>query len=467
MSGSSWDVIVVGAGVSGCATAGRLASAGARVLLVSASLDSVGMAAGSPWFTLPVDPPYFGAVSDPEAVSWEADRREGSGGQVLGWFSRFPAGLALAWLAETRVPLRSRDENGVFPAGMVVDRRMLSIRTKAWLESLPTLELRQALVTGVGRRGGMLVAHTAFGEELRSRSLVLAVGLSLRGRHEVAGFELSGARPGEVPADGLAVELEEALGVGLERRQTQVGERIRLGLGRNAGGPKDVSELGEMRFGSRIAREIAVQSNCAVVELAWVRRAAKEAQEFSASGVSGLARILASASAVPAPQDVGLLEGGILSGGDRQPPSPYEELADPGFALVCGRESLSEADVPTSDLGAATQSRSGDAPRATGEVMGLLPDGYVTGEWYVAPEARESVLTELEARGIGVQVSRSSYTSRGEVIPAGALRPDGGVRAVPGLFVTGAAAGMTTYGSKLEDAARVSGSVQAFLDLPR
>ncbi len=41
-------VVIVGAGVSGCACAGVLATAGVEVLLVSASLDAAGMPAYGP-----------------------------------------------------------------------------------------------------------------------------------------------------------------------------------------------------------------------------------------------------------------------------------------------------------------------------------------------------------------------------------------------------------------------------------
>jgi len=82
------DVIVVGAGVSGCACAAVLAEAGAQVLVVSSSLDVVGL------------PGYGPEVAAPP-VGWE---------RIEEIFSDLPAPLAVAWLeaaSVSRVSTRS------------------------------------------------------------------------------------------------------------------------------------------------------------------------------------------------------------------------------------------------------------------------------------------------------------------------------------------------------------------------
>jgi len=200
------DVIVVGAGVSGCACAAVLAEAGAQVLVVSSSLDVVGL------------PGYGPEVAAPP-VGWE---------RIEEIFSDLPAPLAVAWLEAASV---SEGEHSF----LIVDRRAVSIETKRLLELMPGLRFRQGLVIDIrasstgdpqvdGADGAYVEVETSFGEVLRARAVVLAVGLGLGGVLRIGDQEMPGGRYGEVPADDLLKALTQG-GASLQEVEVHVGAR--------------------------------------------------------------------------------------------------------------------------------------------------------------------------------------------------------------------------------------------------
>ncbi len=192
--GASPSVVVVGAGVSGCACAAVLACKGVRVTVLNSVLDAVGL-------------PGYG----PELVV-------GSGGwaEIGETMAALPAALRGAWLDAASVP----DDGAPL---LTVDRRAVSIETKRALERIPGLQFRQGLVTDLrvlpaesersGDPGhGRVAVETVFGEVIEADAVVLAVGLGLGGHVTVGADVLPGGRYGEIPADGLRKALE-AMGV--------------------------------------------------------------------------------------------------------------------------------------------------------------------------------------------------------------------------------------------------------------
>jgi hypothetical protein len=175
------QVLVVGAGVSGCACAATIATLGIGVTVVGMALDSVGL-------------PRFGPVVD-----------EGPGcvERVSGALRAVPTVLADVWLDACLVPEGRGD-------CVAVDRRRVSVETKRALEGVPGLRFRQGLVVGL-RSGGRLVVETAFGEALEADVVVLATGLSLGGRVTVGAQDSVGGGYGETPSEGLRQALQ-ALG---------------------------------------------------------------------------------------------------------------------------------------------------------------------------------------------------------------------------------------------------------------
>ncbi len=205
------DVIVVGAGVSGCACAATLAEAGARVMVVSSALDVVGF-------------PSYGPAVGPTVGGWQ---------EIEQVFGSLPAALSFAWLDTASVP-----ENRL-PL-LVIDRRAVSIETKRVLELIPGLQFRQGLVSdirvvappdgetmrfdGTAAPGALVEVETVFGERLRARMAVLAVGLSLGGTVSIGGQQMAGGRYGEVPATALQEALLRA-GACFADRDMYVGAR--------------------------------------------------------------------------------------------------------------------------------------------------------------------------------------------------------------------------------------------------
>lgn len=229
--------MVVGGGVSGCACAATLASAGVQVTVVSSALDSVGL-------------PAYGPDVLGGSDGWE---------DMLSTLAALPPALRDVWL-DAGMVVRPSDEDVRFagiegphtgascglenlPAWLNVDRRMVSVETKRALEKIPGLEFRQGLVrdvrlrepagggSGVGpgdsrpRPPKWVAVETVFGEVLESEVLVIAVGLSMGGQVAVGDDRLPGGRYGEMPSGGMREALER-FGVEFDEVTLEVGPRF-------------------------------------------------------------------------------------------------------------------------------------------------------------------------------------------------------------------------------------------------
>jgi Glucose inhibited division protein A len=254
-------ILVVGAGVSGCACAAALASAGFRVTLMNSAMDRVGL-------------PAYGPDLLGEDGGWERLN------QVL---DLLPASLRMVWLQAAMRPTQGEPV-------LNIDRRRVSIETKRVLERLPGLQFRQGFVTDLrlvpaqptrlerqarpdlsghpdsgaasppearldsrsdlegaqpGSPGGSpstdlrpaadrlpgvrAEVETIFGEVFEADAVVLAVGLSLGSTIVGSGDPPSGVassgRYGEPASDGLRAALD-TLGVEFRVTALEVGPRI-------------------------------------------------------------------------------------------------------------------------------------------------------------------------------------------------------------------------------------------------
>ena len=274
-------VIVVGAGVSGCACAASLAASGAQVVLVNSALDILGL-------------PGYGPALIPAQGGWA---------ELASVMSGLPAPLRWAWLGSASV---LKDGSPL----LLVDRRAVSLETKRALESMTGIAFRQGLVVDVrpaaegkavvgpegdsptklmvsgarsglteleaapdesmatpldtaatvapgGARGepsrcvapiaGRVEVETAFGEVFSADAVVLAVGLGLGGRIAVGSDAMAGGRYGEVAADALRHSLE-GQGVRFRRVHMQVGREVSGSrvdsFERIAGALKDSEDMG-------------------------------------------------------------------------------------------------------------------------------------------------------------------------------------------------------------------------------
>jgi Pyridine nucleotide-disulphide oxidoreductase/Glucose inhibited division protein A len=184
-------VVVVGAGVSGCACAVTLAELGVAVTLVGSALDVVGLPGYGPdvWIA---DPDLWALVPRRLRDVWERGAHTPDDGTPL----------------------------------IVIDRRSVSLETKQLLEGLALVDLRQGLVVDVrpASDGPGIEVHTAFGDTVEGAACVLAVGLGLGGRVTEGERRLAGARYGEVAADAV-YEALVARGIQFREVEREAGER--------------------------------------------------------------------------------------------------------------------------------------------------------------------------------------------------------------------------------------------------
>lgn len=237
--------IVVGAGVSGCASALALAEEGVRVVLVNSGLDSVGL-------------PGYGPVLDYGQRGGDQGRHHlgSSGAGLVEVLREAAAALASAWLAHAWAPA------GGLPLALV-DRRAVSLAVKWRVENEDLIELRQGIVVAVegregagvesGSRAAVVAVRTAFGECIVGDAVVVAVGLALGGRVTVGDQKLAGGRLGEVAADALLEDLR-LKGAVFEEARIAVGMRLSA-CGRldaaHPGGPHRVGLLDQGAQGLR------------------------------------------------------------------------------------------------------------------------------------------------------------------------------------------------------------------------
>lgn len=192
------SVVVVGAGVSGCACAAALAGYGLQVTLVNSAMDRVGL-------------PTYGPDIIAEPGPWE---------ELDQALAAVPEPVRRVWL-----------EAGLRPSGgdpiVNVDRRRVSIELKRMLEHLPGLDFRQGFVVDVRSGGGDagVEVETIFGEVFEADAVVLAVGLSLDGTCEVGEDRMRAGRYGEPGSDGLFRALGR-LGAEFTEMAAEVGATI-------------------------------------------------------------------------------------------------------------------------------------------------------------------------------------------------------------------------------------------------
>lgn len=407
------DVIVVGAGVSGCACAAALAEGGARVLLVSSALDVVGL-------------PGYGPVLIATSECWDEI------GETL---HALPGSLRAAWLNTAVAP-------GDGPALLVVDRRAVSVETKRVLEAMPGIQFRQGLIidvravrrAGPGPEGavgrcngdaagygsvsgerpavhGMVEVETAFAEVFTARAVVLAPGLALGGRVHVGEEVLGGGRYGEVPSTALQEALQR---LGFLFEQTE----IEVGASYGAGGD----------FATEVF-EAARRSNLVTTGL--------PARE-----------VLGSTLTIGDGKD-----GCDHTWPEEFPPAPHRTEGLRSEAMVL-----------------RSQPRVGDPARAIGPSHGYawLPDGAATGEYYWAGGASEvdddngKIVRPLSGVGepasIGVPAGRLSQKVLGLTVagltPGGRV-PDPTLR----IWVTGRASGARNYVQSLRSGVETAADV--------
>lgn len=200
-----YDVIVIGGGHAGTEAAAMAARRGARTLLLTQNLDTVGQMSCNP---------AIGGVAKGTIVR-EIDALGGIMGRATDL-----ACIQFRMLNRSKGP-------AVWSPRAQCDRTLYRRAVRALLERLPLLDLRQGMVSKLSvTRNGLDGVITSDGTVYRARALVLTAGTFLRGRiHQGLETAIPAGRAGEAPALEIAEALEAA---GLRSRRFKTGTPPRI-----------------------------------------------------------------------------------------------------------------------------------------------------------------------------------------------------------------------------------------------
>src|SRR6476469_7619929 len=194
----AYDVIVVGAGHAGCEASLAAARLGARVLVLTGSLEMVAQMSCNP---------AIGGVAKGHLVK-ELDALGGEMASVID-----ETGIQFRRLNASKGP-------AVRSTRAQADKRRYRDEMKFRLEKQERLALRQGEVAKLRVDNGRMVGvTTTMGVTYRARAVILTTGTFLRGAIFVGEARAAGGRAGEAPAIGLSHSLAE-LGVPLARLKT-------------------------------------------------------------------------------------------------------------------------------------------------------------------------------------------------------------------------------------------------------
>ena len=194
----SYDVIVVGAGHAGCEASLAAARMGARVLVMTGSLEMVAQMSCNP---------AIGGVAKGHLVK-ELDALGGEMASVID-----VTGIQFRRLNASKGP-------AVRSTRAQADKRRYRDEMKFRLEQQERLALRQGEVAKLLVDEGKIVGvTTTMGVTYRARAVILTTGTFLRGAIFVGEARAAGGRAGEAPAVGLSHSLAE-LGFPLARLKT-------------------------------------------------------------------------------------------------------------------------------------------------------------------------------------------------------------------------------------------------------
>ncbi len=183
-----YDVIVVGGGHAGTEAALAAARSGARTLLLTHSIETVGQMSCNP---------AIGGIGKGHLVR-EIDA-------LGGVMARAADAAGIQWRT-----LNARKGPAVRATRCQADRTLYKAAIRRAVEAQPNLDLFQAAVDDIEIEGGRARAvRTALGLRIEAGSVVLTAGTFLAGRIHVGEAQADGGRAGDPPATTLAHRLRE------------------------------------------------------------------------------------------------------------------------------------------------------------------------------------------------------------------------------------------------------------------
>ena len=203
-----YDIVVVGAGHSGCEAAHASAKLGAKTLLLALNLDTIAL--------MPCNP----AVGGP-AKSHLVKEIDALGG-LMG-LSADATYLQLKTLNSSKGPaVRSLRAQS--------DKKEYSMWVKNYLENIPNLDIYQAMVTRLvvdetSQKPRVLGVETSLGEVILAKAVIITTGTFLSGKVHVGLKSNSGGRAGEFASYGLTDSL---MSYGFKSKRLKTGTPPRL-----------------------------------------------------------------------------------------------------------------------------------------------------------------------------------------------------------------------------------------------
>ncbi|HKI95157.1 MAG TPA: tRNA uridine-5-carboxymethylaminomethyl(34) synthesis enzyme MnmG [Gemmatimonadales bacterium] len=241
MAHPEFDIIVIGGGHAGSEAATAAARLGARVLLLTANLETIGQMSCNP---------AIGGIAKGTVVR-EVDALGGVMGRA-----------ADAATIQFRMLNRSKGP-AVWAPRAQCDRSLYRNAVRRELERHPNIVFRQGMAAALLIEGSRVVGvRTALGTDMSARAVVLTAGTFLRGRiHMGTGTRIDAGRAGDPPSVDLAEQLE-AIGLAVDRFKTGTPPRVDGRSVNYAALERQDGELEGARFSSFTTRERPAQRPC-------------------------------------------------------------------------------------------------------------------------------------------------------------------------------------------------------------